>query len=447
VKDFSNFKNSDVLFVPNNNFVTLQSYFGRVNYDIREKYYFTGTLRIDGSSKFGPNYKYGTFPAFAFKWKMNKEDFAQNSIGKIFADFGIRANWGKIGSQDGIGAYDAYDLIQRWTPRVTNGTSATSTSLIHQGNADLKWEAATTMGVGLDWTLAGNRLSGTIDYYTTQRRGLLYFGPTPGGWGATRNLYQNLPGYVLNTGLEFSLKYEVIQRSKFNWNIAYNMTFFHNEMRDFNQIVITGAVDGQGLSGAYAQTIQNGQPLFSWKMPEFQGYDSNGYALYADGTKDHIVGTAIPSFTAGLTNNLSYGNWNLSLFFTTSRGFYVYNNTANALFLKGSLKTAHNVTVASANSPESPINPGSVSTRFLEKGDFIRLSNATLSYNFKVSGKVIKSLSANITGQNLFLITNYSGLDPEVNVDKQINGVPSRGFDYAGYPKPRTFTLGLNIGF
>ena len=132
----------------------------------------------------------------------------------------------------------------------------------------------------------------------------------------------------------------------------------------------------------------------------------------------------------------------------TSRGFYVYNNTANALFLKGSIKTSHNVTYAVANSNEDPINPGSVSTRFLEKGDFIRLSNAIVSYSFNLKNKkIFKSISASLSGQNLLLITNYSGLDPEINVDKQINGVPSRGFDYAGYPKARTVSLGVNIGF
>jgi iron complex outermembrane receptor protein len=131
----------------------------------------------------------------------------------------------------------------------------------------------------------------------------------------------------------------------------------------------------------------------------------------------------------------------------STRGFYVYNNTANALFLKGSIKTAHNITYAAANTNEDPINPGSVSSRFLEKGDFIRLSNAILSYNFAIKNRYIKTLSASLSGQNLFIITDYSGLDPEVNVNHGLGGVPSRGFDYAGYPKARTVSLGINLGF
>ena len=311
----------------------------------------------------------------------------------------------------------------------------------------MKWEEATTTGAGLDFTVAGNRLSGSVDYYNTKRKNLIFFGPVPGGFSASSNYFSNLPGFVRNTGWEFSLNYQALKSRKFTWDVSYNMTFLHNELSDFNVVVNTGAVNGQGLSGAYAQTFANGYPLFTWKMPVFQGFDGNGDARYANGNQDQLLGSALPTFTAGLTNNFALDRWSASIFMNSSRGFYVYNNTANALFLKGSIKTAHNVTYAVANSPEDPINPGSVSSRFLEKGDFIRLSNANLSYNFKIKSKAIKSLSASISGQNLFLITDYSGLDPEINVDHQINGVPSRGFDYAGYPKARTVTFGINLGF
>lgn len=443
VKDINNFKNIKAAYLPFYSKSELQSYFGRVNYSINNKYLLTATVRVDGSSKFGKNNKYGTFPAFAAKWKLANEDFAVNSIGKVFSDFSIRANWGKLGSQEGLGAYDAIDLQQTW---IGNSGSA-ETQLVHQGNKDLKWEEATTTGVGLDFATKNNRFSGSIDYYNTKRKNLLFFGPVPGGFSASSYYFSNLPGYVLNTGLEFSFNYQAVKQTNFNWDINYNMTFSHNELRDFNVIVNTGQVHGQGLSGAYAQTFANGYPLFTWKMPVFEGFDAKGNAIYANGANDQLLGSALPTFTAGLTNNFSFGRWNASIFINTSRGFYVYNNTANALFLRGSLKTAHNVTYAVANSNESPINPGSVSTRFLEKGDFVRLSNVIISYNFDVKNKVIKSLSASLSGQNLALFTNYSGLDPEVNVDKNINGVPSRGFDYAGYPKARTFSLGINLGF
>jgi len=443
VKDINSFKNQKVGYLPFYDKPELQSYFSRINYTIKNKYLFTATVRIDGSSKFGGNNKYGTFPAFAAKWRLLNEEFAAKKLEKVFSDFSLRANYGKLGSQDGLGAYDAIDLQQTYI----GNSGSNETQFVHQGNKNLKWEEATTTGIGLDFALKGNRLSGTIDYYHTNRTNLLFYGPVPGGFSASSYYFSNLPGNVINTGWEFSLNYQPIKTRKFSWDINYNMTFMHNELKNLNVSVNTGAVNGQGLTGAYAQTIANGHSLFTWKMPVFQGFDGNGDARYADGAKDKLLGSALPTFTAGLTNNFSFGKWNASIFINTSKGFYVYNNTANAVFLKGSLKTAHNVTYDVANSPEDPINPGSVSTRFLEKGDFLRLSNALVSYNFSIKNKYIKTLSASVSGQNLLLITNYTGLDPEVNVDHQIGGYPSRGFDYAGYPKARTVSFGLNLGF
>ena len=441
-QNFNGFKNY-YDFVPDYSKYDLQSYFGRVNYTIADKYLLTATVRVDGSSKFGKNNKYATFPAFAAKWKLINEDFVAKSIGKVFSDFSIRANYGTVGSQDGLGSYDAIDLQQTYI----GNSGGPETQFIHQGNPDLKWEQSTTSGVGLDFATRDYRFSGTIDYYNTRRKDLLFYAPTPGGFSAQSYYWVNLPGYVTNKGMEFSLNYKIIKTKKFSWDVNYNMTFIKNRVENFNVVVNTGAVNGQGLSGAYAQTFANGYPLFTWKMPTFQGFDGNGDARYAAGGKDQLQGSALPTFLAGITNSFTWGKWNASVFVNTVRGFYIYNNTANALFLRGSIKTAHNITYAVANSPEDPINPGSVSTRFLEKGDFIRISNATIGYTFDMKGKTFKSLRVSATGQNLALFTKYSGLDPEVNIDHNINGVPSRGFDYTGYPKPRTVILGINVGF
>jgi len=455
VKDINAFQYKADASIPVYTKYQLASYFARVNYSINDKYFFTGTVRTDGSSKFGVNNKYGTFPAAAVKWKLLKEDFASSNLDSWFSDFSLRANYGIMGSQDNLTAYGAQQYYLNYTPinlppaPATSGpTSTLYTTLVNSENRKLKWEQATTAGVGLDWAIKSNRVSGTIDYFHTSRSNMIFYGPLPGGFAASAYGYLNLPGNVINSGVEFSLKAEVINKSKFNWNIAYNMTFYHNTLKNFNQPQLqTGAVSGQGLTGAYAQVIQNGYSLFTFKAPVFTGFDANGLAQYADGGKDQLLKSALPNFQAGLTNTFSYGNWSLSAFLNTSRGFYVYNNTANAYFLMGSLRTAHNVTYATVHTNENGFNPGSVSTRFIEKGDFVRLSNVTLSHNIKVNGKFIKSLSVNVTGQNLYLWTKYSGLDPEVNVDKTLNTFPSRGFDYAGFPKARTFTVGVNLGF
>jgi iron complex outermembrane receptor protein len=183
-------------------------------------------------------------------------------------------------------------------------------------------------------------------------------------------------------------------------------------------------------------------------MPTFLRFDAFGNGVYANGAKDEIQGSALPTFNAGLTNNFTYKKLTASIFFNAVTGFYVYNNTANALLLKGSLKNAKNVTRDVVYSIENSINPGNVSTRFLEKGDYIRLANASLSYALDVKqGSFIKGLNLTLSGQNLALFTKYSGLDPEVNVDKSRNGVPSRGFDYTATPRARVITFGINARF
>ncbi len=442
VKDYSKFKNY-ANFVPGFDRNELQSVFARVNYTYNDKYFFTATVRSDGSSKFGTNNRYGTFPAFAFKWRVMEESWAKNTLGKLFSEFNIRANYGKLGSQDNLGSYAALNLQQTFD--VGNGPV---TRFIQQGNPDLKWEEVATTGIGVDFTSKNGRLSATVDYYKNERTNMLFFAPTPGGFAPQSNWWINLPGNVTNKGWEFSVNYKIIQGSKFSWDVNANVTTVENNVTGLPTPINTGAVSGQGLTGAFAQTLTNGSPIFTWSMPVFQGFDGNGNARYAAGAANQLVGTALPKMFAGLTNNFSYGRWNLSVFLNAVTGHYIYNNTANALLLKGSLRNARNVTNAIGNGPENPFNPGSVSTRFLEKGDFIRLANMNLSYAFDIkSGKAIKTLTAFASGQNLALFSKYSGIDPEVNVDKSINGIPSRGFDYTQYPRPTVITLGINVGF
>ena len=261
--------------------------------------------------------------------------------------------------------------------------------------------------------------------------------------------WTNLDGNIINKGIEVGLNAQVVQGNKFSWEVLYNMTFLENTIENFgNSTVITGDINGQGLSGAYVQTIRNNFPLSSFNLPTFAGYDNNGFAIYPNDAAFGVQGSALPKFNAGLTNNFTFGKWNTSFFINASTGFFLYNNTANALFTKGSLRNGRNVTVEVANSEENPLNAPEVSTRFLEKGDFIRLSNASLGYTFNIKeSKNIKSLRLSLAGQNLLLITNYSGLDPEVNTNKALNSVPSRGIDYTAYPNARTFTFGINASF
>lgn len=441
VREYGNFKNY-AKYVPGYGNSKLQSVFGRANYSFKDKYYLTATVRTDGSSKFGKNNRYGTFPAFAVKWNLLEESWAKSLLGGLFSNLSVRANWGRMGSQDNLGDYASLNLQQTF-----DVGSGPVTRFTQAGNPDLKWETVTTKGIGVDFVSKNERLNVTFDYYNNTRTNMLFLAPTPGGFAPTSFWWINLPGEVTNKGIELNVGYKILNGRKFKWDANVNMTTVKNNITGLPTPINTGEVSGQGLTGAFAQILTNGSPIFSWSMPQYLGFDGNGNARYAAGAANQIMGSALPNLFAGLTNNFSYGRWSASVFLNAIKGYYVYNNTANALFLKGSLRNARNVTREVGFSNENPFNPGSVSTRFLEKGDFIRLSNLNVSYAFNVKSKVIRSMSAYASGQNLALWTKYSGIDPEVNVDKNINGIPSRGFDYTQYPRPMILTFGLNIGF
>ncbi|MFA6087354.1 SusC/RagA family TonB-linked outer membrane protein [Mucilaginibacter sp.] len=438
VKDMSDFQNQLAYPIGDSSSYKLQSYFARVNYSYKDRYILTGTIRRDGSSRFGANNKYGNFPAVAAKWRVSNEGFMPK--GGLFDDLSIRLNYGQTGNQE-FPSYASLALRQL-------NYDGSANPPLNAANPDLKWQKDVAYGAGIDFTILKGRLSGTVDYFNKKTTDLLFLQDIAQPAADTR-VWVNLPGNVRNTGVEVGLNFAAVQGTKFTWDVTYNMTFTKNRIENFgNRNVITGNIDGQGLSGAYAQLFANGYPLFTFNVPNYAGLDANGFGIYPQGIDaSTIQGSPIPKFNAGLTNNFTYGAWNLSFFLNGATGFYIYNNTANAFFYKGNLVSGRNVTKEVAASNENPLNSGEVSTRFLEKGDFLRLSNANVGYTFPLKGSKIKSLRVSLTGQNIFLITNYSGIDPEVNTDKQRNGVPSRGIDYTSYPSARTFTLGLNASF
>ncbi|MGY4536723.1 TonB-linked SusC/RagA family outer membrane protein [Mucilaginibacter sp. UYNi724] len=439
VKDYNDFQQHLPYPVGDSSSYRLQSYFARVNYSYKDRYIVTGTIRRDGSTRFGDNHKYGNFPALAFKWRISSESFMPKS--GFFDDLSLRLNYGKTGNQE-IPSYASLNVNRQLN---FDGSAVTSD---YQGNPNLKWQSNTTYGAGLDFSIIKGRLNGSVDYFNKSITDLLFYQDIAQPSLSSR-VYLNLPAKVLNKGVELGLNFAAVQGTKFTWDIAYNMTIIKSSVSNFvGRNIVTGNIDGQGLSGAYAQLIANGLPLFTFNVPNYAGLDANGFGIYPQGIDVlSVQGSPNPKFTAGLTNNFSYGNWNLSFFLNAATGFQIYNNTANAFFYKGNLVSGRNVTKSVAATNENPLNSGEVSTRFLEKGDFLRLSNASVGYTFPVKNSVFKTLRLSVTGQNLFLITSYTGLDPEVNTDKQRNDVASRGIDYTSYPKARIFTLGLNASF
>jgi TonB-dependent starch-binding outer membrane protein SusC len=414
----------------------LQSYFGRVNYNINDKYLLTATVRVDGSSKFGPQNKYGTFPSFAAGWKISEEDFLKGKG----VDVKLRANYGITGNQE----FPANITQVRYAFDANN--NATNRDLVD--NPNLRWEQTQQYGAGLDLGFLAGKLTATIDYFDKNTSDLLfeslYAAPAP-----ARARWINLPANVINRGVELGVNYVAVDNQNFTWNIAGNATFVRNNVRGITGLYNAGAINGQGLTLSYAQRIVDNRPLFSFFMPTFVGFNDQGQSIYTDPTLQlAYVGSAIPTYNFGLTNDLTYKGWNLNIFITGAGGNYIYNNTANAIFVKANLRNSRNITREAAATNESNSNPPVVSTRFLEKGDFVRLSNLVLSRAIPLpSGSAIRNLRVSLTGQNLFVLTGYTGIDPEVNTNKTLEGIPSLGIDYTSFPTARTFTLGISAGF
>lgn len=435
----------------------LQSYFARINYSLADKYLFTGTIRADGSSRFGPENQYGYFPSGAFAWKINEEDF----VGESVSTLKLRLSAGITGNQDGLG-YGNFVARQRFSERgVEENTTVVENGLaiVATDRPDLKWEETLNLNVGFDFGFAADRFTGSIDVYRNETKDVLLRTP-PAAPAVDPFQFGNVDAKIENRGIEFSLGYDFVQSQNTTFSASFNIAYNQNEVKDFESAINTGEINGQGLTGAFAQRFEADRPLFSYYMALFEGFDSDGFPIYTDvdgnGVGDPIadqtfVGeSALPKVTSGLSLNFMSGNWDASAYFSAQFGFYVYNNTGNAYFYAGSLNNARNVIPEVLTSGENPAASADVSTRFLEKGDFVRLQSATLGYNIPLSGEgALKSLRLSLNGQNLFLITDYSGLDPEITVSTGDlgSGVPSRGIDYAGYPNPRTVTFGVNATF
>ncbi|WP_255452795.1 TonB-dependent receptor [Aquimarina sp. RZ0] len=427
----------------------LQSYFGRVNYSHKGKYLLTATLRADGSTRFGDNNKYGYFPSFAAGWRLSDEDF----IPEVFSDLKLRLGYGITGNQE-IPSNQYVERTRFGAPVIDNDGVFTpgGEGAVAFNNPDLQWEETSQLNFGLDFGFFDNKINGSIDIYRKVTSDLL-IQVTSAQPAVNPFVFRNLDADVINQGVEFLINATILEKENFFWDSSFNIAFNENKVENYNQAPLdTGAIDGPGLTGAFSQRIADGQPLYAYFLREFIGFDENGIAEYVGGVDNQkFTGDSpLPDFTLGFSNSLKYKNFDLTLFLTGQFGHKIYNNNANALFTVANLSQGRNVSADTAAliGTEDPFNAGDVSTRFLESGSFLRLQDATLGYNFDVTNsKILNSLRLYMNAQNLFVITDYSGQDPEVSVNKQINGVPSIGIDYTAYPRARTFSLGLNVAF
>ncbi len=412
----------------------LQSYFGRATVGYKNRYLLTATLRADGSSKFGANNRYGYFPSFSAAWNLSDESFFK--VSKI-DNLKVRAGWGQTGNQE-------FPAGSAQTRFVASGPGALEQSSF--ANPDLKWQTDQQFNAGIDFAILGNRLTGTIDYFNKKTKDLIVSldaaQPSPG----TR-IWKNVAGVIENKGVEIALNATIIKKKDFTWTFGINTTFQKNVVNGLSGPLRTGEINGQGLSNAFVQRMINGQPLNVFYVRDFQGIDANGQAKLADDGATFIyAGSANPTQLLGLSTSVGYKKFNLEINMNGAFGHKVYNNTANAVLPINNLGSRNIAKALLSLSPrEATSSPITTSTRYLEKGDYFRLANATLSYSLGNIGKVIKGANLFITGQNLFVITKFTGFDPEVNVDKNINGIPSFGIEYSPYPSARAFNFGFNF--
>jgi iron complex outermembrane receptor protein len=427
----------------------LQSYFARANYAISSKYLATATIRADGSTKFGGNNKTGIFPSGALAWKLSEEAF----IPEFFDDLKLRVGYGVTGNQSI--PHNLYQQRQRFggmSIQQDGKILVPSLNTVAFDNPDLKWEQTKMYNAGLDFAFFNSKIIGTVDVYRKETTNLLLQvystqpAPQPFNW-------LNLDAIVVNKGVELTLAYHAIDKENAGLSFAFNGSYNDNMVTKYSGVTQTGAINGQGLSGELAEQIAQGHPLYSFYLRDFQGFGTNDTPGHPKGIYNHndqrkYFGSPLPKYNAGLTINARFRNWDASIFFNAQTGQYVYNNTALAFFNVGSIVSGRNVTTNALYTGESRANTPDVNSLYLEKGDFCRLQNLNFGYNFKLEeGSVFKKVRLSLSGQNLYVWTNYSGRDPEVNVDKNINGVPSAGIDYTGYPRAKTYTLSLSATF
>jgi TonB-linked SusC/RagA family outer membrane protein len=429
------------------NRIELQSYFAKAEFILYKNLVLTGSFRADGSTKLGADDKYGYFPAVGAAYKIF------NTKEGIINDFKLRGNYGLTGNQE----FPVNAALSK-AINVNGGTPQT----VSGANTLLRWETTTSYGIGTDFTLLNNRLTGSFDYFHRDTEDLV--APKPQASlqpGPASNRSENLPGNLINTGFEVALNYKIIDREDITWDVSANAAFLKNSMENFGGVeLLAGGINGQGLSGAYAEVIKDGYPLYTYYLYEFKGYDASGNSLYtaSDGSltglgnasKKYLDKQPLPKINVGFSTSFTYKGFDASTSFYGAFGHYIYNNTSNALFFKSALLGGRNVTPEVGASPQNGSDPNSPSTKYLEKGDFLRMGNLTLGYTFR--GTAMERFKINsarffVSANNLFVITSYSGFDPEVDTNKALNGVPSAGMDYLSYPRDKSLAVGLNVTF
>jgi TonB-linked SusC/RagA family outer membrane protein len=452
----------------------LKSWFGRAEYNLADKYYLTANVRYDWSNKLGLNNQSGVFPSIDAAWAISNEDFMKGVT--WISNLKLRGGWGEIGNQDVIGPYTSQYLFGSTGNLYYNGATGTfqsSSGPVQNQNANLRWQVENTTDIGIDFSLFNGRLNGGFDWYSKTTNHLLYTYSVPTGSTFFVNTILANIGSMTNKGIDFNLNYKIINKSDFTWTAGGNINFNRNKITtlsgtfeglNFNVTQANvGSTSGLGISGAISQIgyLKVGYPVGTLLLPTYAGIDANGNQEFwhynADGsrtavtdvsklnyaddgsTQDRKFYTTDPKFTYGLSTQLTYKQWDFSLFARGQYGSHGFNETYmdyTSLAKLGTYGVLADATKYGIKSSSEPSN------YWLQSTSFLKIQSAQLGYAFKVhDNRYIDKLRFYVAGNNLYTFTPYKGLDPELTTSGGETGIDIRTL----YPRPRQFSLGLNL--
>jgi len=435
----------------------LISDFARLNYNFGDKYLLQGSIRRDGSSVFGANYRWGYFPSVGAAWRINNEKFMATQ--NIFSDLKLRASYGVTGNSEGIGPFNSKLVYGITGSYYNNGILDNSYGPLQGANPDLRWEKTSLSNIGIDFAIFKGILSGSIDVYEKLTKDMLFqysVSPAlvPGG-----RIWAN-GGSISNRGIELMLTSTPIQTKDFSWTTTLNLANNTNEITSLTNPYSNGdsilyvGPRGQGQTGASLQILKTGKPLGQFFSFIYEGKNATGLSQFRkkdgtittaplNGTDYFYIGNAQPKILAGLNNNFKYKKFDLNFFFRGVFGAKIFNATRANLSYTPNAAVSNVSGLLTAADKVGDARNSFFSTRYVENGNYIRLDNATLGYNIDAKIKGIKNLRVYATAENLLTITKYTGIDPEINQGGVAPGVDNNNF----YPKTRVFMFGLNVSF
>ncbi|MEO6230257.1 MAG: SusC/RagA family TonB-linked outer membrane protein [Ferruginibacter sp.] len=432
--------------------------FARVNYNYKEKYLLQASVRRDGGSVFGSNKEWGYFPAASVAWRISEEDFMKSQ--GLFTDLKVRGSYGVTGNSFGFDPLTAKFTSGSLGTFYYNGVLTAAYGPTRAANPDLGWEKIATTDIGLDFAFLKGKVNGSIDWYDKRTTGMIYNYRVDPLLVPTGSITAN-GGSISNKGIELSLNITPVSNKTFSWTSGINLAHNVNKITSLSNPLFVGGdsvtvayPEGAGQSGSSLQLLKVGHSLGQFFTFEYAGKDATGVSQYVAGdgktltttpirgTDYHYMGDAQPKLLVGWSNTLRYKNLDLNIFIRGVFGNKIFNATRADLF-RPSTAQYTNILVDAANESTADFNAYRYSSRFIEKGDYIRFDNATLGYNFKSVNQHIKNIRLYASVNNLFVISKYTGVDPEINQGGIAPGVDYNNF----YPKTRTFLLGVNASF